>query len=331
MSTLPLSSTVHTQADACEPGAPEALGRLHGDSFTYVCAGLESRACRHSVTLLHTLNAGDSLAVETRHGVVRGQWVLVSPQVPRVLRALGVPFVLVDLEPSHPHYRCFCRAAPATGVLSLDHLGSSSLRDIGNRFFRQSLRGTALDKAVREAVAHLAQVFPKPPDLDERVRWMMSAIDLEPSRSLCALAQELTLSVEHASRLFTRQVGVSLRTYSLSSKIRHAARYMGRGQPLTDVAQMAGFVDSSHFAKVWTRCYGRPPSAFFFAPRTRMDEADLAAWNRPPAEPFSMEDPRPFRPPAPARPPSAAPASPTAVPAPPGSPPTRRPRAPAAR
>ena len=285
MTAMPPSSNVPPiQGGPAHGASGGARARLQGDSFTYVCPGLESRACRHSVTLLHTLDASTSMEVETEHGITHGQLVMVAPLVPRVLRAGDVPFVMVDLEPSHPHYRRFRSAEPPAGALCLDHLQLTALRDIGNQFLRLSLTGRALDKAVREAVTQLALAFPQPPEMDERVRWMMNAIDQEPSRSLCDLAEELSLSIEHASRLFSGQVGVCLRTYSLSNKIRYAARYMGRGHSLTEVAQMAGFVDSAHFAKVWTRCYGRPPSAYFPAEKTRMDEANLPGWIQPPVE-----------------------------------------------
>ena len=285
MTTMPPGSNVPPITCGPAPGGGlPARARLQGDSFTYVCTGLESRACRHAVTLLHTLEGARPLEVETEHGITRGQALMVAPLVPRVLRAAQVPFVMVDLEPSHPHYRRFLGAQPAAGALSLDHLQLNALRDIGQQFLHLRLTGRALDQAVREAVAQLAQAFPQPPELDERVRWMMNAIDQEPSRSLCDLAEELSLSIEHASRLFSSQVGVCLRTYSLSNKIRYAARYMGHGHSLTEVAQMAGFVDSAHFAKVWTRCYGRPPSAYFPAEKTRMDAANLPGWIRPPLE-----------------------------------------------
>ena len=326
MITMPTSLTLPSLMGGA---ACSAVARLQGNSFTYVCLGLVSRACRHSVTLLHTLDATTSLEVESSQGVTRGQLIMVTPQVQRVLRAPGVPFVLVDLEPSHPHYRWFLDAHPAAGVMCLDHLKLTALRDIGHQFFLQRLTGAALDRSVCEAVTQLAQAFPPPPELDERVRWMMSAIDQDPSRSLSGLAHELSLSVEHASRLFSSQVGVCLRTYSMSNKIRYAARYMGSGRPLTEVAQMAGFVDSAHFAKVWTRCYGHPPSVYFPAEKTRMDETNLPRWIQPPVDWFrakkaASEPIQPLKPPAPAHPRSAVPASPAAAPAPPASPRRRR-------
>ena len=208
--------------------------------------------------------------------------VIVAPQVRRHLLASGVPFLMVDLEPSHMRFRALANAAAAPGVMALGHGLAAELRTLGQDFRTHRLGGAEYDQALRQAVHRLAQAFPEPPALDERVRWMMQAIDANPSRSLGALASELSLSAEHACRLFSSQLGVSLRTYALSNKIRAAARCMGMGYSLTEVAQMAGFVDSAHFAKVWVRCYGRAPSAYFPAERTHMDSTALPAWIWPP-------------------------------------------------
>lgn len=54
------------------------------------------------------------------------------------------------------------------------------------------------------------------------------------------------------------------------------------GRPLTEVAQMAGFADSAHFAKVWTRCYGAPPSVYFPVDRMQVDHSALPRWIQPP-------------------------------------------------
>jgi len=269
------------QPDPAAPG-PAPRGRLHGDAFSYVCAGWESLACRHAVTLLAALDQ-PSPVVETACGRVQGRLLLVAPLVERQLRAAGVPLLLLDLEPTHPRYRCFLPVAGPAGVCSLDHLGCEALADVGRAMYRGELCGSALDQAVRAAVRELARHFAQPQELDDRVRWMMTELQNEPSRSLNELSGLLGLSVEYASRLFSSQLGLPLRVYALSCKIRLAARFMGAGQSLTDIAQMAGFADSAHFAKVWTRCYGAPPSNYFPPERTRMDAQALPGWIQPPA------------------------------------------------
>lgn len=260
---------------------PSARGRLHGDSFSYACPGLNSHACRHSVTLVQSLDAS-LLTVEAGPVKVQGRLVMIGPLVERTLRGDQVPLLLVDVEPTHPNFRALLGAVVVQRARVLDHLAFDDLRRTGLAFLSGALGGRALDSAVRSAVGELAAKFEAPSSMDARVRWMMDQIQEDPSRSLCSLAEGLGLSVEHASRLFSSQLGLSLRVYTLSAKIRLAARYMGRGVSLTEVAQMAGFVDSAHFTKVWVKCYGAPPSTFFPASRTFMDDTALPGWIRPP-------------------------------------------------
>ena len=64
---------------------PSARGRLHGDSFSYACPGLNSHACRHSVTLVQSLDAS-LLTVEAGPVKVQGRLVMIGPLVERTLR-----------------------------------------------------------------------------------------------------------------------------------------------------------------------------------------------------------------------------------------------------
>lgn len=257
--------------------------RLLGHSFCFASQGLESRACRHSVTLLQSLDDARPLVVSTGQGEVIGHLLMVAPQVERTIRAADVPILLLDVEPLHAEFRRYVKAAEGR-VRCLDALAWGELRSVGRAFLADDLGGEALDRAIRCALRALAGAFEPVPEPDPRVLWMMEQIQNEPSRELTALSAQLDLSVEHASRLFSSQVGLSLRVYALSCKIRLAARYLGRGHPLTDVAQMAGFADSAHFAKVWARCYGAPPSTYFPAARMRVDQTALPAWIAPPAD-----------------------------------------------
>jgi AraC-like DNA-binding protein len=198
------------------------------------------------------------------------------------LLAKGIPFMLVDLEPSHARFRAFAMAATKSTVLALSDSMSLELRALGVSFARKDLSGEEYDRSLRKAVHHLANTFPQPPEMDERVRRMMRAVDHNPSITLTSLAREVGLSREHACRLFAGYAGVPFRAYVLSNKIRAAARHMGSTCSLTDVAIRSGFVDSSHFSKVWTKCYGHPPSAYFSAERVSWDTSALPAWIRPP-------------------------------------------------
>lgn len=260
--------------------------RLMGDSYAYACAGMVSRACRHSVTLLCAV--GESpLELQSRHGTLRAGVLLVAPLVSRRIEAAGTPFVLVDLEPSHASFRRIARAAGAAGVQVLppELPPVQALRELCGAFHAGRLQGPALDASMRAAVTTLADIWPDPGPLDPRVAWMMGAMDCTPCITLERLAQQLALSPTRASRLFSAQMGIPSRAYAMAAKVRAAARRMGSGCSLTEVALAAGFADSAHFAKVWLRCYGAPPSRFFQPQRVQLDADGLPDWARwrPPA------------------------------------------------
>lgn len=256
--------------------------RLHGDSFSYATPGMTSRACRTACSILVAL-ADDPLCIETRGGRFQGRTLLVEPLRQRRLCASDVPLLLVDVEPIHARFRSLAAATAAADVLVLDDDLGDELRGLGLAFLTHALDGAVYDRALRKAIHHLANRFPEAPPPDERVVWMMRTIEGRPHCGLRELAQSLSLSPGHACRLFSAQVGVSLRQYAVSAKIRAAARFLGEGHSLTDVALMAGFADSAHFAKAWARSYGRAPSESFFSRRLVRDRDTLPAWARQPA------------------------------------------------
>lgn len=267
--------------DLCQPYIGEgSRARLLGDGIIYASPGLDTWSVRHAATVVVAVS-GRELAFHTARGGVQGRLLLVRPLVAKRLLAPDAPLVLIDLEPNHPLYRCFHGVhdpGQGEGICALDLDRHAELRYLALGFYQGRLSGQAVDDAVHHALACVAQALPAPPPLDDRVRQMMALLDDDPATPLAALARRVGVSPHRASNLFSRSLGLPLRRYVLSAKIRRAARFMGSGRRLTDVAQAAGFVDSAHFAKVWMQNYGAPPSAFFPAERTAMDEQALPDW-----------------------------------------------------
>lgn len=253
--------------------------RLMGDSFLYAGPGHDSRSCRHSVSLLCAVGDG-VLEVRTPRRSVSGPLLMVAPLQAKTLVASGVPFVLMDAEPSHPHFRVLAAACRGNGVEAMPSEAARPLLAMARAFHDGSLGGAEVDRAARSALDVLATAWPEPPPLDLRVQKMQRMMDLHPAITLGQMALRLGLSDSTASRLFSRDMGLPQRIYSLAIKMRAAARHMGSGLSLTEIGQDAGFVDSAHFAKVWTRCYGAPPSVFFPPHRVEMDNAGLPDWEQ---------------------------------------------------
>lgn len=99
-------------------------------------------------------------------------------------------------------------------------------------------------------------------DFDPRILRCLYTIDQQlpyaPLRisDLCNLAY---LSESRLSHLFTQQLGISVRQYVLWRKVFQAVTKASNGLSLTQAAHATGFVDSSHFSRVFSSMFGVAP------------------------------------------------------------------------
>ena len=257
-------------------GAPRARIRLMGDATVFACPGMENTTVRHAITVI-CATGEKPLCINCDGEMITGQVLLIQPMARKTVHAIDLPLALVDMEPSHPQYRRLI-VPDGPGVQALDPGACSDFLNMARAFEVGSLQGRELDASARAAIDAIAGQFPAPESISPFVRKLMHMLDEDPGAELDQLAEQLDVSPHHASRLFCQGIGVPLRRYVLSVKIRAACSFMGSGLPLTQVAQAAGFVDSAHFAKVWLQCYGASPSQFFHAGPTHIDTTDQPDW-----------------------------------------------------
>ncbi|RZJ09276.1 MAG: helix-turn-helix domain-containing protein [Rubrivivax sp.] len=254
------------------------LGLL-GDCFIYAAPAIRSNVCRHSVTLACALT-DEPLTVAVGAQQWQGRMLAVRPFVERTMSSNGRPAVLIDLEPLHPRYSAFSRPVGAEPVQMLDDQRFAGLTACAQAFALHALTGRQLHAAVQLQVGQLADSLGRHEAPDPRVLQMMAALRLDPGLSLAALGKPVGISATHASRSFVEALGITVRQYALSVKIQRAAGFYGSGRALTDVAQIAGFTDSAHLAKVWRRCYGGSPSLYFGEHRSAADGRVEHAWRQ---------------------------------------------------
>ncbi|MDR0885391.1 MAG: AraC family transcriptional regulator [Clostridiales Family XIII bacterium] len=79
--------------------------------------------------------------------------------------------------------------------------------------------------------------------------------------SLDTLAEELFVSPNHLSRVFSEHVGVSPIKYLIHTRLHHA-RELLRNEDINvkEVAEAVGYHDAYHFSKLFKKYYGLPPS-----------------------------------------------------------------------
>ncbi len=83
----------------------------------------------------------------------------------------------------------------------------------------------------------------------------------EPAPGRDAAAVVAHLSASRFNHLFRTEMGVSFRSYRVWSQVRTAMVALGANPTLTRAALDAGFVDSSHFSRMFRQTFGMTPSS----------------------------------------------------------------------
>lgn len=241
--------------------APRGRMRLFEDGFLYTSTGTESESARHSASLLLALT-DDDFEIDVGGRTERARAVAVRPFAAKRLRACGVPFACIDASTEHPLYRAFAfLPEPGYKVLPPEAFepAISSLNA-----FRRGEMSSRTSRLLYRRIFELARgLLPPPSKIDPRIERVIALLDDDHTLGVAELANAVCVSRDRLSHLFTQEMGLPLRKYSQSLKIRAAARLLGSGLNFTQIAAAAGFTDSAHFSKIWAHAYGASPAFFY--------------------------------------------------------------------
>ncbi len=133
--------------------------------------------------------------------------------------------------------------------------------------FMRLMKAQSADKG--EAVALAQQVFlgvigqiigerQQFVPMDDRVRRIIEEIRACPEQpaGIDAFAKEACLTKSRLIHLFKEQMGVSMRSYILWSRLLMAVRLAAQGVSFTDAAYKTGFTDSPHLSHTFKRMFG---------------------------------------------------------------------------
>lgn len=234
------------------------------DRFLYATPAIKSGpTSRYSITVLlsitgkpFTVNAGGADA-----GAFNA--VVVGPNVERTLDASVESGLLsFNFDPQSYEYHALLRYLNARrlGVLEF-----GDFRDLMPAFKALTLGQLNCGLAFR-LCHHLVRKISdyKPPNimLDLRVLHVAQRLkaELPLAPTIEELADNVGLSPDRLTHLFTEQLGLSVRSYLAWAKVRRATVLLGSGMALTDIAQQVGFTDSAHLSRTFKEFFGLNPS-----------------------------------------------------------------------
>lgn len=73
------------------------------------------------------------------------------------------------------------------------------------------------------------------------------------------LADAVSLSYSHLSRLLKKECGKSFTQLVASLRMKRASKLLLRGVPVLETAERTGFKSSAHFCRVFKKYYGCTP------------------------------------------------------------------------
>ena len=177
------------------------------------------------------------------------------------------PFVSIAVNPLHPLFRAFV-AMPAPRALRLEHARYAHSSKLMIRAVQGAMSHQEVLSLFDEVLRISREALPSIRPLDSRAQALTTLLWENPRCTLDEIASHLNLSYHHTSHLFTKTVGLPVRSYQLWQKLYRAGAPLMAGASLTDTAHAAGFVDSAHYSRAFQTAFGRCPTHMFKTRRT---------------------------------------------------------------
>lgn len=231
--------------------------------FVYVGQALDTRIHSH-----HAVQLIVSLTTPFRMRRPGGEWgsyrtLLIDSDQPHECRALNSHVLFCNIDPETEVGRQLKHTFLTHQ--SVAELPPSRTDELIAQLASHVLQATTHDQ-LRDQIAQFVDSlsnYRQPTPIDERIEKALGLLQLfgDKPPKLRELADEVCLSSGRLVHLFKEQVGIPIRKYILWKRMLNAVHYMTTGATLTTAAHEAGFADSAHFSRTFSRMFGMMPSA----------------------------------------------------------------------
>lgn len=230
--------------------------------FLYIGPALDTHTHDH-----HALQVVISLDKPFRIRTPQQDWqyhsgVLIAPDQPHECLASQSTILFLNLDPETRLAR-FLKATylPQSSFMSLPVTVTIPFITVLTQTLSGSVSCLVLAQQLQDLTDRLAGPVAVAP-LDDRVVQAQALLknSLERPIPLPELADLVCLSEGRLLHLFKEQVGIPIRRFVLWERLLLAIQQLTGGYNLTEAAHQAGFSDSAHFSRTFTRMFGLPPS-----------------------------------------------------------------------
>lgn len=147
-------------------------------------------------------------------------------------------------------------------VKVLDRKSFSHLDEQIASTFHRTLNSEESQALIESIIDVVLQGSPPVKRLDPRIPWIMIKLEEDIDYPFEKLAAELELSESRLSHLFSKELGISYRSYQAWSRAVLAWELvvMRRDLSVAHIAQMMGFSDTSHMSRTFQQGFGMTPT-----------------------------------------------------------------------
>ncbi len=202
---------------------------------------------------------GFTMDAEGHLGVMHA--ALVAPHTRFAMRSPSTATLSVYVHLVHPRITTL-RSMAQTPLIPLDRLAFSHLNEQMQSAVQGGLEvegGVQLIEDILGVV--LEGVLPVRP-LDPRVAWAMYQLEQNQMHPFEGLAAQLRLSPSRLSHLFSKELGISFRSYVAWTRLLLAWEMVTLKPEMsfTEIAHVMGYSDSSHMARAFHLSFGITPT-----------------------------------------------------------------------
>lgn len=132
-------------------------------------------------------------------------------------------------------------------------------------FLLKPLEREEIEKTVSETLRQMGCDEEHPPvSADDVVQWAKDYVrqHISDEVNMAQVANELNLSYNYFSRLFSREAGITFSNYISQAKMEEAGRLLKTGMKTTEVAERLGYQSAQNLNRAFIKYWGCTPMEF---------------------------------------------------------------------